>query len=88
MAEFKYEAALERLEAVVTELDESEIPLEARLKKFEEGTKLARQLAKKLEQAKHKVEVLVKAQGDEPTWQTFDSDAAVEDQYEEDDDND
>ena len=56
----KYEDALKRLEKLVTELDKPELELEARLKTFEEGTKLARTLLKRLEQAKRKVEVLVK----------------------------
>ena len=56
----KYEEALKRLEKLVAELDKPELELEARLKKFEEGTKLARTLLKKLEQAKKKVEVLAK----------------------------
>jgi len=58
--ELKYEEALKRLEKLVAELDRSELDLETRLKKFEEGTKLARVLLKKLDQAKKKVELLVK----------------------------
>ena len=58
--DLKYEDALKRLEKLVAELDKSELDLEARLKKFEEGTKLARLLLKKLDQAKKKVQVLVK----------------------------
>ena len=58
--EMKYEEALKRLEKLVAELDRSELDLESRLKKFEEGTKLARVLVKKLDQAKKKVELLVK----------------------------
>ena len=56
----KYEETLKRLERLVGELDGSELDLETRLKKFEEGTKLARLLLKKLDQAKKKVEKLVK----------------------------
>lgn len=58
--DIKYEDALKRLERLVTELDKSDLDLEARLKKFEEGTKLARLLLKKLDQAKKKVQLLVK----------------------------
>ena len=61
-SELKYEDAVKRLEKLVAELDRSELDLETRLKKFEEGTKLARVLLKKLDQAKKKVEVLVKTQ--------------------------
>ena len=58
--EVKYEDALKRLEKLVAELDKADLDLEARLKKFEEGTRLARILVKKLDQAKKKVELLVK----------------------------
>lgn len=58
--DLKYEDALKRLEKLVAELDKSELDLEMRLKKFEEGTKLARVLLKKLDQAKKKVQLLVK----------------------------
>ncbi len=69
----KYEDALKKLEKLVTELDRSELDLESRLKKFEEGTKLARVLLKKLDQAKKKVEMLVKTQVGEATV-PFDAD--------------
>lgn len=69
----KYEDALKKLEKLVTELDRSELDLETRLKKFEEGTKLAHVLLKKLDQAKRKVEILVKTQGGETTV-PFDAD--------------
>ena len=73
--ELKYEEALKRLEKLVAELDRAELDLETRLKKFEEGTKLARLLLKKLDQAKKRVEVLVKNHMGEPALQPFDDDA-------------
>jgi len=72
----KYEDALKRLEKVVAELDRSELDLETRLKKFEEGTRLARVLLKKLGQAKKKVELLVKHSGGEATLVPFDEPSA------------
>ena len=72
--ELKYEDALKRLEKLVAELDKSELDLESRLKRFEEGTKLARILLKKLEQAKKKVELLVKTDVGQPTLVPFDDD--------------
>ena len=72
MSELKYEEALKKLEKLVAELDRSELDLEARLKKFEEGTKLARILLKKLDQAKKKVEVLVKTNVGDTTLLPFD----------------
>jgi len=70
----RYEDALKRLEKLVAELDKSDLDLENRLKKFEEGTKLARVLLKKLEQAKKKVELLVKTDGGQPSLVPFDDD--------------
>ncbi len=74
--EVKYDEALKRLEKLVAELDRSELDLETRLKKFEEGTKLARVLLKKLEQARKKVELLVKHTVGETELVPFDDDAA------------
>jgi len=75
----KYEEALKRLEKLVAELDKSELDLETRLKKFEEGTKLARVLLKKLDQAKKKVELLVKTNVGEGSLVPFDADTLDED---------
>lgn len=77
--ELKYEEALKRLEKLVSELDKSEVDLETRLKKFEEGTKLARALLKKLDQAKKKVELLVKSEGGQAALVPFDDDRDDED---------
>lgn len=74
-SELKYEEALKRLEKLVADLDRSGLDLETRLKKFEEGTKLARTLLKRLEQAKKKVEVLVKKDGDDLAFASFHDDA-------------
>lgn len=74
--ELKYEDALKRLEKIVAELDRSELDLETRLKRFEEGTKLARLLMKKLDQAKKKVELLVKTNVGDTTLVPFDDDTA------------
>ncbi|MBI4598169.1 MAG: exodeoxyribonuclease VII small subunit [Candidatus Omnitrophica bacterium] len=71
----KYEDALKRLEKLVAELEKSDVDLETRLKRFEEGTKLARLLLKKLEQAQKKVELLVKTNVGEATLVPFDDDA-------------
>ena len=76
--ELKYEDALKRLDKLVAELDRSELDLESRLKKFEEGTKLARLLLKKLDQAKKKVEILVKTNVGDTTLVPFDDDTLEE----------
>ena len=82
--EVKYEEALKRLEKLVAELDTSDIDLDTRLKKFEEGTKLARVLLKKLDQAKKKVELLVKSEAGQSTLVPFDDDLDDEEHTSED----
>ena len=80
--DIKYEEALKRLEKLVAELDRSELDLESRLKKFEEGTKLARLLLKKLDQAKKKVELLVKTNVSDAAFTPFEDDASEDDEHE------
>ena len=60
MAEKKFEAALERLEELVQELEKGDLPLEQSLKLFEEGIKLSRICTKRLEDAERRVEILLK----------------------------
>ena len=59
--ELKFEKALERLEKIVEELEEGNIPLEEALKKYEEGVKLSRVCGEKLAQAEKKIQVLTKS---------------------------
>ncbi len=58
MAEPKFEQALKRLEQIVDSLEGGALSLEESLKVFEEGIKLARLCARKLEEAERKVEIL------------------------------
>ena len=83
--DMKYEEAVKRLEKLVGELDRSELDLETRLKKFEEGTKLARLLIKKLEQAQKKVEVLVKTHVGDATTIPFEDETSTDQVVESDD---
>ena len=60
MAEKKFEAALARLEDIVKELEQGDLPLEQSLKLFEEGIKLSRICNRRLEDAERRVEILLK----------------------------
>ncbi|UCE86144.1 MAG: exodeoxyribonuclease VII small subunit [Deltaproteobacteria bacterium] len=62
--ELTFEAALERLERLVGELEAGDLPLEAALAAFEEGVRLSRQCAAQLREAERRIEVLVR-EGDE-----------------------
>ncbi|PIQ81914.1 MAG: exodeoxyribonuclease VII small subunit [Candidatus Omnitrophica bacterium CG11_big_fil_rev_8_21_14_0_20_64_10] len=67
-----FEGSLERLEAIVEEMQGNDLPLEERLKRFEEGVALVRECKKSLEGAAKKVEVLVKSSGGKLESRLFD----------------
>jgi exodeoxyribonuclease VII small subunit len=55
-----FESAIQRLEKIVTDMEEAELPLEDVLKKYEEGTRLVRFCSQKLDEAEKKIEILTK----------------------------
>lgn len=59
MAGVKFEQAMARLEAIVTELEKGDLPLDESLRIFEEGIRLSKNCLKVLEDAERKIEVLV-----------------------------
>jgi exodeoxyribonuclease VII small subunit len=63
LKEQKFENQLKRLEEIVTRLETKEAELDDSLGLFEEGIQLARSCQKKLQDAKKKVEILVKETG-------------------------
>ncbi len=71
MAEKKFETALARLEELVQELEQGDLPLEQSLKLFEEGIKLSRVCNTRLEEAERKVEILLKDKGGNIKSQPF-----------------
>jgi len=62
--EAPFEEVMERLQAVVEQLEEGDLPLEQSLAMFEEGVRLSRAGAKRLDEAERRVEELLAA-GDE-----------------------
>jgi len=60
MAELKFEEALKRLEKIVEDLERGELSLDEALKKYQEGIELSRVCSLRLENAKKKIDVLVK----------------------------
>jgi exodeoxyribonuclease VII small subunit len=60
----EFEAALEELEALVTRMEEGELPLEEALKQFERGIQLTRDCQKALREAEQKVDLLMEKAGD------------------------
>ena len=60
-----FEEALARLETIVRELEEADLPLERSLTVFEEGVRLSRLLHDRLNEAERKVEILMKNEAGE-----------------------
>ncbi len=79
MAEMKFEEALKKLEKIVEALEEGDIPLDDALEKYEEGVRLSKLCAKKLEVAKKKVEILLKSEDGSAALKDFDE-KSVEDE--------
>jgi len=60
MAKERFEDALDKLEKIVSKLEEGDLPLEESLKCFEEGIRLSRFCNQKLDEAEKRVEILLK----------------------------
>jgi exodeoxyribonuclease VII small subunit len=69
------EKALGELEEIVDELESGELPLEAAMKKFEQGIKLTRNCQAALKEAEQKVEILLKDAAGDEALDDFDVDA-------------
>ena len=61
MSESTFEEALGQLETVVARLEGGDLPLEEALRAFEEGIRLARMCAARLEDAEQRVRLLTRA---------------------------
>lgn len=72
MAEIKFEDGLKRLEKIVDELEAGNIPLEEALERYEEGIKLSKICAKKLEEARKRIEILLKSEDGSVELKPFD----------------
>ncbi len=59
--ELKFEAALQRLEEIVSLLEQGNTPLEEAIKIFEEGMELAKLCSMQLNEAEKKLQKLVKS---------------------------
>ena len=59
-----FEKSLERLEAIVEEMESGDLSLEQMIKHFEEGSKLVTLCSSKLNEVEQKIEKLVKKGGE------------------------
>ena len=72
-----FEEVMERLQAVVEQLEAGDLPLEESLAMFEEGVRLSRAGATRLDEAERRVEELLAA-GDELRMEPLDESEAGE----------
>ncbi len=75
MAKKNFEASLDQLEQITRELEDGDLSLEASIKKFDDGIKLADYCNQKLDEAQKKVNILIQKDGKltaEPFDQTND----------------
>jgi exodeoxyribonuclease VII small subunit len=63
--ELKFEDAILRLEEIIKELEDENIPLDEAMKKFEEGIKLSKYCVEKLNEAEKKIEELTRTENGE-----------------------
>ncbi|MCM8813771.1 MAG: exodeoxyribonuclease VII small subunit [Candidatus Omnitrophica bacterium] len=70
--ELSFEEALKRLEKIAEDLEREDISLDASLSRYEEGMKLMQVCHRKLDEAKKKVDVLVKRNADTFELEPFD----------------
>ena len=72
-----FEDALSQLESIISQLENGDLPLEESLKLFEEGMKLSRFCNQKLNEARKKVEVLLKENGGDLAQGPFEPEEAT-----------
>jgi exodeoxyribonuclease VII small subunit len=76
MPKERFEDALNKLEKIVSKLEEGDIPLEESLKLFEEGIRLSRFCNQKLDEAEKRVEILLKSKEGDLRPHPFDPSAS------------
>lgn len=59
-----FEASMEKLEALVRQLEDGDLKMDEALSAFEQGIRLSRQCQQALQQAEQKVQALVERNGD------------------------
>ncbi|MFM8551581.1 MAG: exodeoxyribonuclease VII small subunit [Nitrospiraceae bacterium] len=80
MPALKFEEAMSRLETIVSELENGDLPLDESLKIFEEGIKLSKTCLKMLDDAERKVEILVQDKDGKKRLRAFTFDADEHDE--------
>lgn len=67
-----FESSIERLEAIVEEMESDKLPLEELLARYEEGVKLVKFCSEKLEAAEKRIEIIARDAKGKPQVSEFD----------------
>jgi exodeoxyribonuclease VII small subunit len=73
--DFSFEEGLEKLEAIVEEMESGELKLDELVKRYEAGSKLLAQCDKRIAEAEAKIEILQNENAEDPEFENFDPDA-------------
>ena len=68
-----FEAQMDELEKIVTQLERGDVPLEQALEQFKQGVALSNQLQKKLAEAEHTLTKVINDQGAEVPYERAES---------------
>jgi exodeoxyribonuclease VII small subunit len=74
-AALSFEEAIERLQAIVEELEGGSLSLEESIARYEEGVKLSRRLTQTLDEAEKRIERLAEGANREPVTEPMDLEA-------------
>ena len=72
MSQTSFEEKMQRLEQIVRSMERGDVPLEASLKLFQEGTELVRSCGKLLDEAELQVKTIMAGPDGTPVEEVFD----------------
>lgn len=78
MAEMKFEEAIKKLEKIVEDLEGGGLSLDEALRKYQDGLEISRICSQRLDNAKKKIDVMVKNKKGEFELKPFDEATAEE----------
>lgn len=70
--ELNFEAAMDRLEAIVEQMESGKMPLEELIVRYEEGMKLVKTCQERLASAEQRIEIITRNHAGKPVTQPFD----------------
>jgi exodeoxyribonuclease VII small subunit len=74
--ELNFEAAMDRLEAIVEQMESGKMQLEELIVRYEEGMKLVKTCQERLASAEQRIEIITRNHAGKPVVQPFDPAAA------------